>query len=324
MSIQSIREKCMRKLLMLAGLLSGLPAAVHAQDFVPHPGFYIGAGGGLAIALGTNGGNNDRIGYAVGGFLGYDFLGPRVAVEVGYGRIASNTTPAGTSLYGRQIRVMGNVYYDFMPSARFSPYVGAGAGVSFNDSNGAFGSTRFAFQGMIGAVYHVDANWNVGLEARYMGSTDPSFTVGGTTFTYQSHQMAIFAGVAYKFGGAPAAAPPPAPAPGRVTNYMVFFDFDRSNITPTAATTIKQAADDAKAGRRTSIGVTGHADRSGADAYNMALSLRRANAVKDELVRQGIPATGITVVGRGESQPLVQTPDGVREPQNRRVEIVLQ
>jgi outer membrane protein OmpA-like peptidoglycan-associated protein len=105
---------------------------------------------------------------------------------------------------------------------------------------------------------------------------------------------------------------------------MVFFDFDRSNITDTAATTIRQAANDAKAGRSTRIGVTGHADRSGADAYNMALSLRRGNAVKDQLVREGIPATAIAVVGRGESQPLVQTADGVREPQNRRVEIVLQ
>jgi len=80
----------------------------------------------------------------------------------------------------------------------------------------------------------------------------------------------------------------------------------------------------ADAGQKTRIGVTGHADRSGSDAYNMALSLRRANAVKDQLVREGIPASAITVVGRGESQPLVQTADGVREPQNRRVEIVLQ
>jgi outer membrane protein OmpA-like peptidoglycan-associated protein len=72
------------------------------------------------------------------------------------------------------------------------------------------------------------------------------------------------------------------------------------------------------------IGVTGHADKSGPDAYNMALSLRRANNVKDELVRDGVPAASIVVVGRGESQPLVPTADGVREPQNRRVEIVLQ
>ena len=56
----------------------------------------------------------------------------------------------------------------------------------------------------------------------------------------------------------------------------------------------------------------------------MALSLRRANAVKDALVREGVPATQIAVIGRGEQGLLVPTPDGVREPQNRRVEIVLQ
>ena len=72
------------------------------------------------------------------------------------------------------------------------------------------------------------------------------------------------------------------------------------------------------------ITATGHTDTSGPEAYNMALSLRRANAVKDALVREGVPATAITVVGKGESQPLVQTADGVREPQNRRVEIVIQ
>jgi outer membrane protein OmpA-like peptidoglycan-associated protein len=87
--------------------------------------------------------------------------------------------------------------------------------------------------------------------------------------------------------------------------------------------TIQQAAAQAKAGRSTRIDVTGHADRAGSDAYNMALSLRRANAVKDQLVREGIAASQIAVVGRGESQPLAPTAAGVREPQNRRVEIVL-
>ena len=69
---------------------------------------------------------------------------------------------------------------------------------------------------------------------------------------------------------------------------------------------------------------TGHTDKSGPDSYNMALSLRRANTVKDALVREGVPATAISVIGKGETQPLVQTADGVREPQNRRVEIVIQ
>ncbi|MDY0240902.1 MAG: OmpA family protein, partial [Rhodospirillaceae bacterium] len=59
------------------------------------------------------------------------------------------------------------------------------------------------------------------------------------------------------------------------------------------------------------------------DAYNMALSLRRANAVKAELVKLGIPANEISVVGKGKADPLVPTADGVREPQNRRVQINL-
>jgi len=124
--------------------------------------------------------------------------------------------------------------------------------------------------------------------------------------------------------GAPAPGVPSSPPVSSGTrSFMVFFDFDRANLTPTAVQTIKQAAEQAKAGRATRIDVTGHADRAGADAYNMALSLRRAIAVKDQLVREGLGASQIAVVGRGESQPLVPTADGVREPQNRRVEIVI-
>jgi len=66
---------------------------------------------------------------------------------------------------------------------------------------------------------------------------------------------------------------------------------------------------------------TGHPDTSGTPLYNMALSLRRAEAVKGAMVKEGVPATAIAVVGRGEANLLVQTPDGVRELQNRRVEI---
>ena len=105
---------------------------------------------------------------------------------------------------------------------------------------------------------------------------------------------------------------------------MVFFDWDRSNLSQQALTTIGQAAQAFKTKGSARITATGHTDTSGPENYNMALSLRRANAVKDALVQNGVPATAIAVVGRGESQPLVQTGDGVREPQNRRVEIVLQ
>jgi len=126
--------------------------------------------------------------------------------------------------------------------------------------------------------------------------------------------------------GAPTAAPPPPPMPAPVAapSYMVFFDWDRADMSAQALSTIQQAAGAFKTKGSARITATGHADKSGPENYNMALSLRRANAVKDALVRDGVPAASIAVVGRGESQPLVPTADGVREPQNRRVEIVIQ
>ncbi len=117
-------------------------------------------------------------------------------------------------------------------------------------------------------------------------------------------------------------APPPAP-PMQSTSYMVFFDWDRSDLSQQAMATIGQAANAFKTTGQSRITATGHTDTSGPDQYNMALSLRRANAVKDALVRDGVPATAISVVGKGEHDLLVPTGDGVREPQNRRVVIDL-
>jgi OmpA-OmpF porin, OOP family len=123
------------------------------------------------------------------------------------------------------------------------------------------------------------------------------------------------------------ATPAPAPAPAATApeqSFLVFFDFDRSNLTPEAAGVARRAAEIARRGGVVRIAITGHADRSGSDAYNMALSQRRANAVRDALIREGVPGNRITTTARGETQPLVPTPDGQREPQNRRAEIVVQ
>src|SRR5258708_37682756 len=112
--------------------------------------------------------------------------------------------------------------------------------------------------------------------------------------------MAWWSG-AYRFGqpeGAPPAPPPPVVTP---PSFMVFFDWDRSNLSQQALTTIQQAASAFKAKGSARITATGHTDTSGPESYNMALSLRRANAVKDALVRNGVPAQAITVIGRGES-----------------------
>jgi hypothetical protein len=122
----------------------------------------------------------------------------------------------------------------------------------------------------------------------------------------------------------PAPAPPPPPPPvAQSQAFMVFFDWDRSNLSQQALNTVQQAASAFKTRGSAQITATGHTDTSGSEAYNMALSLRRANAVKNALVQNGVPAQAISVIGRGEANPLVPTGDGVREPQNRRVEIVI-
>ena len=130
--------------------------------------------------------------------------------------------------------------------------------------------------------------------------------------------------VAFLVGACAEPPPPPPPPPPPVRNFLVFFDFDKATLTPRALDIVKEAAKVAKAGQNAKVTCTGHTDTVGPARYNMALSLRRASTVKDALVREGIPATSISVVGRGEESLLVPTPQGVREPQNRRVEILVQ
>ncbi len=125
------------------------------------------------------------------------------------------------------------------------------------------------------------------------------------------------------------ASPPAAPAPAPARTYLVFFDWDKSFLTPRAREIVAEAAANARGGHATTIAVDGYADTShalpgarGRD-YNLRLSLRRAEAVRAELVRDGIAAGVIDVHGFGDTHLLVATGPNAREPQNRRVEIVL-
>jgi hypothetical protein len=117
------------------------------------------------------------------------------------------------------------------------------------------------------------------------------------------------------------APPPPPTSMAQAPSYLVFFDWDKSDLSPQAMATISQAAAAYKATGSARIADVGNTDTSGSTGYNMALSIRRADAVKGALIQNGVPASAIDSAGRGETNLLVPTADGVREPQNRRVEL---
>lgn len=271
----------------------------------------------------TGGGNPNAIqvspqtGWMVGGVIGYDFMGPRVELEGIFRQGSANMSAVGVGGFNQQVSqvsVLANALYDFFPTSVFTPYVGAGAGIGFVTSN-----TVFAYQGIVGVAWNPDRNLRVILDGRYYATTNP--TLNNVSWT--NNNISVLLGIQFKFGEVPAAPPPPAAAIAP-PSFMVFFDWDRSNLSQQALNTIKQAASTFKTRGNATITATGHTDTSGPEAYNMALSLRRANAVKDALVREGVPGQAISVIGRGEQGLLVKTADGVREPQNRRVEIVIQ
>ncbi len=125
------------------------------------------------------------------------------------------------------------------------------------------------------------------------------------------------------------APPPPLPPPPPVSAcnkapFIVFFDWNRSDLSAEAATTLDATAAMLRDCGGPSVTLDGFTDRSGSDAYNQGLSERRAAAVRDYLSAHGTPDATITARGLGESNPRVPTADGVRELQNRRVEITAQ
>jgi long-chain fatty acid transport protein len=122
---------------------------------------------------------------------------------------------------------------------------------------------------------------------------------------------------------APAPMPVATPAPAPARTYLVFFDWNKANLTPRADQIIGQAAQASRSTQVTALHVNGYTDTSGTVAYNQRLSLRRADAVAAKLVTDGVPKQDIEIKGFGETHLLVPTGPGVREPQNRRVEIIL-
>ena len=254
--------------------------------------------------------------------------------------------------------VFGNVFYDIDPT-RFGinetivqPYVGTGVGVvwthfaplsSVSQNGDVFrlGGTgaNFAYQGIVGFGFPIAAVPGLKFTTDYRligiqvnsGAAGESFTSAGLSKGTVSlspaflHQFNV--GFAYAFNHPPPAPPPvePAPQPAQLPSrsYLVFFDWDRADLTDRARQIIAEAAEASTRVQTTRIDVQGNADSSGTPAYNQALSLRRARAVEAELVRHGVPGGEIAIQAFGDTRPLVATGPGVREPQNRRVAIIL-
>ena len=239
-----------------------------------------------------------------------------------------------------------------------TPYVGVGVGyqnvklqnASFSGPGFLFRSTNsqdaFAYQGIVGVSFPlgtVAPGLSLTTEYRFMGLAGdrtyktqffgPDVITGRPIATRadvklsDNYNHSILVGLRYAFNVAPPPPPPVAPAPAPVAQptrtYLVFFDWDRSDLTERARQIIAEAAQASQRVQVTRIEVNGYTDLSGTARYNQGLSVRRANAVAAELVRDGVPQNEIVPRGFGESNPLVPTAQGVREPQNRRVEIIL-
>ncbi len=217
---------------------------------------------------------------------------------------------------------------------------------------GASGTTgRFAYQGIFGLSFPMPFMRGLSLTAEYRffsvlspeqfngtsvgtaaasgGQRDFGTAHGNTDITSDYNHSALL-GLRYALftpvPPMPAPAPPPAATPPEVQpsrTYLVFFDWDRADLSARARQIIAEAAAASTHVQTTRIEVNGYTDLSGTAAYNQSLSVRRAESVEAELVRDGVARGEITIRGYGETHPLVPTAKGVREPQNRRVEIIL-
>jgi outer membrane protein OmpA-like peptidoglycan-associated protein len=262
----------------------------------------------------------------------------------------------------RHWTVMANALVDLINTGGFSASVGAGAGAAridahnmritpaadllLNDSGWVF-----AWNALAGVRLAISEGVDLALDYRYLRPNRARFgESGGPGFSTRNASHMILAGLNFNFGGRradvvqpapplpepapppppPAEMPPPPPPPAPPEPQpipgplLVFFDFDRDVITPEARMVVEQGAEAARRTGSAALSVTGHTDRAGSQAYNQALGLQRAEAVQRSLEAMGIERSRISIRSQGEEQMRVDTVDGQREPQNRRVEIIIQ
>jgi outer membrane protein OmpA-like peptidoglycan-associated protein len=176
--------------------------------------------------------------------------------------------------------------------------------------------------------YDLSDRWQVYADYRYLLADDPeSFSPqDGSPVTWEKSDHSVLIGMRFDLQAdrAPQPKQPDQPVqPKAPKQFIVFFGFNKSNLTEEAARVVSDAAAAAKQYGSASIAVVGHTDTVGSDRYNNALSMRRSMTVKEALVSHGIPGSAISTGGRGESELMVQTGDSVKEPQNRRATIDL-
>jgi OOP family OmpA-OmpF porin len=308
---------------------------------------------GVNVTTSVPGVNLDTHGGWVGlGSVGWGFgNGLRVEVEGNYRgshtHLSSNNyiNGGGTlQTYG----VMVNALYDINVGWPVVPYVGAGVGYGFTQLNnfraytpGNAYSAQFknsndgsvAVQGILGVAYNIPAIPGLAItaEARYYNTLQQLRYSSSTTAHPINATLSDIGnvsgliGLRYAFNAAPP-PPPPAPVPAPVAapsrSYLVFFDWDKYDLTARAKQIIAEAAQNSTKVQYTRIEVNGNTDTTGSAAYNQALSVRRAEAVAAELAKDGVPRAAMDIKGFGFTRLLVPTGPGVREPQNRRVEII--
>jgi OOP family OmpA-OmpF porin len=328
------------------------PAA--ASDAV---GWYLGLGAGwdhlgnVQIRYTPGGPNDDLHGSdsaLITGSFGYRMpIGLRVEVEAGWDRHDLKSTGVNsTGDNGRLTNFSGllNAAYDWHLTQRWDFTLGAGVGVARNDidvsapgvivANGQH--TNFMWQAMAGFSYSISDNLDLTLDWRYrefsarsgFGTSRTFVDTTGTHFfsanLRNNNEQAVMIGLRwYLVEAAPPPPPPAPPPPPPVKTFIVFFDFNKSNLTAEAQAVVSEAVKTAKTQGAVRILVTGHTDTVGSHEYNQGLSERRAASVKGEMVNEGMSPDDISTVGKSFDDPLVPTGPGVREPQNRRAVIDL-
>jgi OmpA-OmpF porin, OOP family len=296
-----------------------------------------------------------QVGPAIALSLGYGLgNGLRAEIEGDYRYNTFSGSSGGVAVGGQEQKfgVMANVLYDFVDLVPYvQPYVGVGVGYQWAQDRGLHASVpgvlataatdtegKFAYQGILGVAYPIAAAPGLAITAdyRFMGlagdrNYSGTVTTGGRSVPANiklndDFNHTILVGFRYAFGVAPAPVAPvaaPVPASPVSRSSLVFFDWDKATLTDRARQIVSEAATNSTKVQYTRLEVNGYTDTSGTPQYNQGLSVRRAQAVAAELVKDGVPKSAITIQGFGETHLLVPTGAGVREPQNRRVEIII-